>query len=229
MSSLNKQQRETFRCLLTRFSFFYTKKNIIGGSFILVLKVALMIRSFRIIIYFYSYYSNFEKRKEIYKIDSKLLINDIYIYIYSTKKNVTISIPLSLLTRISFDILLQATKSYDKISAKKIPSSLSSRHRWFIEDTGWKSNNVVVKRNREIRVETADSHACIDFSVSHGACIRERECRSPASSREKKIQRKFKFTTISINSLHYFPRGRWFIVSSCIDLSYADPRACVYT
>lgn len=97
------------------FFFFYTKKNIIGGSFILVLKVALMIRSFRIIIYFYSYYSNFEKRKEIYKIDSKLLINDIY----STKKNVTISIPLSLLTRISFDILLQATKSYDKISAKK--------------------------------------------------------------------------------------------------------------
>lgn len=84
-----------------------------------------MIRSFRIIIYFYSYYSNFEKRKEIYKIDSKLLINDIYIYIYSTKKNVTISIPLSLLTRISFDILLQATKSYDKISAKKkFPSLL---------------------------------------------------------------------------------------------------------
>lgn len=80
-----------------------------------------MIRSFRIIIYFYSYYSNFEKRKEIYKIDSKLLINDIY----STKKNVTISIPLSLLTRISFDILLQATKSYDKISAKKkFPSLL---------------------------------------------------------------------------------------------------------
>lgn len=103
------------------FFFFYTKKNIIGGSFILVLKVALMIRSFRIIIYFYSYYSNFEKRKEIYKIDSKLLINDIY----STKKNVTISIPLSLLTRISFDILLQATKSYDKISAKKkFPSLL---------------------------------------------------------------------------------------------------------
>lgn len=112
------------------FFFFYTKKNIIGGSFILVLKVALMIRSFRIIIYFYSYYSNFEKRKEIYKIDSKLLINDIY----STKKNVTISIPLSLLTRISFDILLQATKSYDKISAKKNSlsplSSLIHRGHW---------------------------------------------------------------------------------------------------
>lgn len=47
-----------------------------------------MIRSFRIIIYFYSYYSNFEKRKEIYKIDSKLLINDIYIYIfYQEKRN----------------------------------------------------------------------------------------------------------------------------------------------
>lgn len=89
-----------------------------------------MIRSFRIIIYFYSYYSNFEKRKEIYKIDSKLLINDIY----STKKNVTISIPLSLLTRISFDILLQATKSYDKISAKKNSlsplSSLIHRGHW---------------------------------------------------------------------------------------------------
>lgn len=183
-----------------------------------------MIRSFRIIIYFYSYYSNFEKRKEIYKIDSKLLINDIYIYIYSTKKNVTISIPLSLLTRISFDILLQATKSYDKISAKKkIPLS----PRWFIEDTGWKSNNVVVKRNREIRVETADSHACIDFSVSHGACIRERMSFTRLVQ-GKKIQRKFKFTTISINSLHYFPRGRWFIVSSCIDLSYADPRPCVW-